>query len=189
MSDTSQGEITRLLARWREGHDEAMEDLLPLVYQELRGLASAYLRKERAGHTLQATALVNEACLRLLGKEPLDLQNRTHFFAVAAQAMRRVLVDHARKQRANKRIGAHQQVSLEESPAQAVRLDTDVLAIHEALEHLAQVSARQAKLVELRYFGGLTNNEAAEVLEVSTGTVERDWKFARLWLHRKLSAR
>jgi RNA polymerase sigma factor (TIGR02999 family) len=173
---------------WRRGDSEAFEDLLPLVYDELRRLAASYLRKERRDHTLQATALVHEAYLRLSGGVALDLQDRAHFFTVAARAMRRVLVDHARRQRADKRIGAGRKVSLDDAPETPVVVDADVLAVHEALELLAQIEPRQAQLVELRYFGGLSNPEAAEVLEVSIKTVERDWRIARTWLHRRLSS-
>lgn len=180
------GEVTQLLERWREGQSEALDELLPLVYEELRRLAAHYLGKERRGHTLQATALVHEAYVRLLGK-PLQVEDRSHFFAVAARAMRRVLVDHARRHQADKRIGPQDKVSLEDGPELSVQPDVDVLALHEALERLGQVNPRQAKLVEIRYFGGLKNREAAEVLGVSLGTVERDWQVARLWLHRQLT--
>lgn len=180
-------EVTQLLASWREGQSEAMDDLLPLVYAELRNLAAHYLRKERRGHTLQPTALVHEAYLRLIGNTPIHLNDRSHFFAVAAQAMRRILVDHARRQQAGKRVGAYDKVSLDESPELVSYPDLDLLALHDCLEKLNQVNERQAKLVELRYFGGLTNREAAEVIGVSLGTVENDWKVARIWLHRRLS--
>ncbi len=188
MAAVSSGEVTRLLASWKQGQAEALDELLTLVYEELRHLAATYLRSERRGHTLQATALVNEACVRLIGKTPVQLEDRHHFFAIAAQAMRRVLVDHARRHRAGKRLGAHEKISLEDAPEISVDPDIDVLAVHEALDRLAEVSPRQAKLVELRFFGGLTNREAAAVLGVSLGTVEREWRVARMWLHRRLSS-
>ncbi len=191
MAATPSGEVTRLLESWRGGRADALDDLLPLIYDELRSLAASYLRKERGGHTLQPTALVHEVYVRLTGKEPLAIKDRAHFFAVAARAMRRVLVDHARRHRAGKRVGPGDKISLEEAPELAggfrLSLDVDVLALHEALARLARVNARQAKLVELRYFAGLTNAEAAEALGVSVGTVERDWHVARLWLHRRLA--
>jgi RNA polymerase sigma-70 factor (ECF subfamily) len=181
------GEVTRLLGSWKKGESEALEELLPLVYQELRLLASRYLRKERQDHTLQPTALVNEAYVRLLGKPPGDWKDRSHFFAVAAQAMRNILVDHARRQLAGKRIGPNDKVALENVPELSSAPTTDVLALHEALDKLAEINPRQAKLVELRYFGGLTNVEAAEALDASRATVERDWQVARLWLRRELT--
>jgi len=180
-------EITRLLEEWQGGSQEALEALLPLVHRELRLLAARYLRKERAGHTLQPTALVNEAYLRLLGRPPGDLKDRAHFFAIAAQSMRRILVDHARRHQADKRVGHQDKVSLTKVPELATAPATDILELHDALEKLRQVNERQAKLVELRYFGGLTNVEAAEALGASRATVERDWQVARLWLRRRLS--
>ena len=186
MTEERSSEITQLLKSWRQGDSGAPEDLLPLVYRELRVLAASYLRKERAGHTLQTTALVHEAYLRLWGGETPEVSDRSHFFAVAAQAMRRILVDHARRQQAGKRIGAHQRVSLEGAPEPQVEHDTNVLAVHEALQLLSQINPRQAQLVELRYFGGLSNEEAAEVLGISLATLARDWRVAKRWLYRKL---
>ncbi len=186
MEPKSAGEVTQLLESWRGGEEQALADLLPLVYKELRTLANRYLRKERAGHTLQSTALVHEAYMRLVDQKHARVEDRSHFFAVASQAMRRVLVDHARRQHAGKRIGAHEKISLEKAPELAVESDSEVLAVNQALKQLSEIHPRQAKLVELRYFGGLTNPEAAEVLDVSLATVERDWKVARIWLRRKL---
>lgn len=186
MEPKSAGEVTQLLESWRGGEEQALEDLLPLVYKELRTLADRYLRKERAGHTLQSTALVHEAFLRLVDQKNARVANRAHFFAVASQAMRRVLVDHARRHAAGKRIGAHDKISLERAPELAVESNSEILAVHQALEQLSAIHERQAKLVELRYFGGLTNPEAAAVLDVSLATVERDWQVARIWLRRKL---
>lgn len=180
------GEVTQLLESWKSGEDEALDDLLPLVYAELRKLANQYLRKERMGHTLQSTALVHEAFLRLVDQKRAQLDNRNHFFAVASQAMRRVLVDHARRHQANKRIGAQDKVSLDKAPDLAVESNSQILAVHQALERLAEHHPRQAQLVEMRYFGGLSNPEAAEVLDVSLATVERDWKVARIWLKSRL---
>ncbi len=181
------GEVTQLLEAWQDGNDEALEELLPLVYEELRKLAAQYLRKERYGHTLQPTALVHEAYVRLVGQSRSNFENRSHFFAVASKAMRRVLVDHARRYQAGKRIGVQDKVPLSEAAELSSEPDGEILAIHEALERLSDIHERQAQLVELRYFGGLTNAEAAEFFGVSRATVERDWKVARLWLHRRLS--
>ncbi len=185
--DAKSGEVTQLLENWRGGEEKALDELLPLVYKELRKLANRYLRKERAGHTLQSTALVHEAFLRLIDQKHARVENRNHFFAVASQAMRRVLVDHARRDLAGKRIGAYDKVALDKAPELAVEADSEILAVHQALERLSEIHPRQANLVELRYFGGLTNPEAAEVLEVSLATVERDWQVAKIWLRRQLS--
>lgn len=183
------GEITALLASWRGGDQDAVHALLPLVYEHLRALASSALRRERADHTLQPTELVNEALLRMLGHGPLAVEDRRHFFAVAAKAMRRILIDHARRHAAGKRIGHYQKTPLDDRhSAPAVRLDHDLLAVHEALEALAAIHPRQAQLVELRYFGGLSVKEAAKVLGVSLSTINRDWKVARHWLRQRLAA-
>ena len=182
------GDVTQLLRNWQGGQNEALEDLFPLVYDELRILAASYLRKERQAHTLQPTALVHEAFVRLVGPTPVEAKDRSHFFAIAAQAMRRILVDHARRHQAGKRIGPQDRISIDDAPEITDEPNTDVLWVHEALEKLKDVNARQAQLVELRYFGGLSNAEAAEVLKVSQGTVERDWKIARIWLHRRMQA-
>lgn len=181
------GEVTRLLHGWRQGEEGALDDLLPMVYDELRRLAASYMRRERQGHTLQTTALVSEAYMRLVGNAPIALADRSHFLAIAAQTMRRVLVDHARRQSAGHRIGHADKVELAEVHESASGLDADVLAVHQAIEDLSQIQPRQAKLVELRYFGGLTTEEIAEVLGVSVPTVARDWRVARLWLHRRLA--
>ena len=180
-------EVTRLLGLWSAGRAEALEELFPLVYDQLRALAGAFLRRERAGHTLQPTALVHEAYFRLTGRSQVSVRDRAHFFAVAAQAMRRILVDHARRQRAAKRVDPADRVPLDEASPAVAAADVDLLALHEALDDLAQVNPRQGRVVELRYFGGMTTEETAEVLEVSTATVERDWQAARLWLHRQLA--
>jgi RNA polymerase sigma factor (TIGR02999 family) len=182
--------VTDTFLRWRSGDASALDDLLPRVYDELRALADSYMRRERAGHTLQPTALVHEAFLRMLRLPPGSVQNRVHFFALAAQAMRRILADHARRHRAAKRGGSAVRVPLElvEAGAPASAAGEDVAAddLDAALEDLAKLDPRQARVVELRFFGGLSIEETAEVLAVSTATVKRDWLVARAWLHREL---
>ncbi|MEM8964736.1 MAG: sigma-70 family RNA polymerase sigma factor [Acidobacteriota bacterium] len=183
---TDRGDVTRLLKRWKAGEERAFEDLLPLVYEELRVVASAYLRRERAGHTMQTTDLVHEAYMRLSNAASIDAKDRSHFFAVAARAMRRILVDHARSQKADKRVGAHRRFALDDALGVGVPFDEQVILVHEALERLAASHPRPARLVELRFFGGLTEREAIEVLGASKSTLERDWRFAKLWLYRQL---
>jgi RNA polymerase sigma factor (TIGR02999 family) len=180
--------ITQVLARWGEGHRDALDDLVPAVYSELRRLARAQLAKERLGHTLQPTALVNEVFLRLGSYQRISWQDRSHFFAVAARIMRRVLVDHARKRRAAKRGGPAEPVTLSESHLPGAPLNVDLLALDEALERLEKKDARQSSIVEMRYFGGLSDEEIAEVLGTSAASVKRDWRVAKLWLRRALSA-
>jgi RNA polymerase sigma factor (TIGR02999 family) len=187
-ASSSAHEVTRLLDQWSAGKPEALEDLFPLVYGELRSLAAVFFRNERAGHTLQPTALVHEAYFRLTGRREATVRDRTHFFALAAQAMRRILVDHARRQHAAKRIGAHQRVPIDDLSPLAVGDNVELLELHEALKALSEVNARQAKVIELRFFGGMSNREAAEILGVAVATVERDWRAARLWLHRAISS-
>jgi RNA polymerase sigma-70 factor, ECF subfamily len=173
--------VTELLER--AGDDSAVAArLLPLVYDELRNLAGGYLDKENAGHTLQPTALVHEAFLRLVGMDQVDWQDRNHFFALGARAMRRILIDHARGRRRAKRGGDGQRVELHSDIWPVPEQGTDILALHEALEQLAQLDERQAKVVELRFFGGLTMDEVATTLNVSKRTAEGDWKTARAWL-------
>ena len=176
--------VTEYLAELSAGDPAAFERLLPVVYDEMRRLAAGYLRNERPGHTLQPTALANEAFLRLVGQKDVTWQNRAHFLGVAAQAMRRILVDHARRRNAARRGGGQTLISLAESQAPAAEVPFDDL--DRALEDLARLSERQAKVVELRYFGGLTIEETAEVLNVSPMTVKRDWTVARAWLFREL---
>lgn len=185
---SARGEVTRLLASWQSGDRSASDELLPLVYDELRRLAASYLRRERQGHTLQATALVHEAYMRLVGPglEGATVDNRRHFFAIAAKAMRRVLVDYARRRATQRREGERNQVPIEEVGALGAGPDFEILALHDALVRLHEYHPRQAQVVELRYFGGLGNDEVAEVLGVSRATVERDWQVARLLLHRDL---
>ena len=163
-----------------------MDGLLPLVYDELRALASSYLRGERAGHTMQTSDLVHEAFLRLMGAE-VTLHDRTHFLAIAARTMRRVLVDHARRHDAGKRVGWRDKAPLNSSLALAVEPQWEILAVDQALEQLGRIHPRQAQLVELRYFGGLTAGEISEILEISIPTVDRDWRVARLWLRDSLA--
>lgn len=181
------GEITRLLGEVRGGNRDAESQLMEAIYPELRRLAASLLRSERPGHTLQATALVNEAYLRLLGHTDLDWKNRLHFFAAAAQSMRRILVDYARMRKAAKRPGARQQVELTDVLLiSGGRLD-DLIVVDELLARLAQLDARQCRIVELRFFGGLTEDEVAEVLGIGVRTVSREWEHARAWLHGELN--
>ncbi|MEZ4458034.1 MAG: sigma-70 family RNA polymerase sigma factor [Gemmatimonadales bacterium] len=178
--------MTRLLGLLSQGDPDAMDRLMPLVYDELHRLAASYLRRERGDHTLGATALVHEAFLRLVDQRQVDWEGRSHFFGIAAQAMRRVLVDHARRRSAAKR-SRNMQVTLETGADVATDGGADeVLAVDEALERLAQLDPRQARLVELRYFAGFSIAEAAEGLGISPATAKRDWALARAWLHREL---
>ncbi|HEU0254162.1 MAG TPA: sigma-70 family RNA polymerase sigma factor [Pyrinomonadaceae bacterium] len=179
--------ITQLLIDWGKGDQAALERLMPLVYSELRRLASNYLRRERAEHTLQPTALVNEAYLKLVDQRNAKWQNRAHFFGISAQLMRRILVDHARQRQAAKRGGSEQQrLSITSIEALAKQPTVDLLALNEALDELAKMDPQQSKIVELKFFGGLSIEETAEVIGVSHATVERDWKMARAWLRRQL---
>jgi len=179
--------VTQLLLKWGEGDAAALDKLMPLVYDELRRLASNYLRRERQNHTLQPTALVNEAYLKLVDQKNAHWQNRAQFYGVAAQLMRRILVDHARQHQAEKRGGSKQQrLSITSARAIAQTPEVDVLAVHEALEELKQFDEQQERIVELRFFGGLSIAETAEVLGLGHATVERDWKMARAWLRQKL---
>jgi RNA polymerase sigma factor (TIGR02999 family) len=179
--------ITQLLVKWSDGDEAALERLLPMVYSELRRLANNYLRGERPGHTLQPTALVNEAYLRLIDQKNSHWQNRAHFYGIAAKLMRRILVDHARLKHAAKRGGADQhRLSITSAEGLVAKPDLDVLALHEALEELALVDPQQSRIVELKFFGGLSIEETGEVMKLGHATVERDWKLARAWLRRKL---
>lgn len=179
--------ITQLLVDWGNGDQAALEKLMPLVYNELRRLASNYLRRERAGHTLQPTALVNEAYLKLIDQRNARWQNRAHFFGISAQLMRRILVDHARQHQAAKRGGSNQQrLSITSAEQFAKQPEVDLLALNEALDELTLMDPQQAQIVELKFFGGLSIDETAEVLGISHATVERDWKMARAWLRRQL---
>ena len=179
--------IQALLAELQAGDTQAARRLMPLVYDEFREIAARYLRRERGNHTLQPTALVNEAYLRLIDQSRVQWQGKTHFFAVGAQAMRRVLVDHARSRERLKRGGQRARVTLDEAVALSPERDEDVLALDEALEKLAALDDRQARIVELRFFAGLNVEEVAQLLGVSKRTVEGDWTMARAWLHRELA--
>jgi len=179
--------ISQLLLRWSDGDSLAREKLMPLVYNELRRLARKYLRHERANHTLQPTALVNEAYLRLVDQHSVLWQNRAQFFGLAAKLMRNILVDHARSREAAKRGGQHYSVSVSELDRVSKSSEVDLVVLHEALERLAAHDSQKSRIVELRFFGGLTIEETAEVLDISHATVERDWKMARAWLRRELS--
>jgi RNA polymerase sigma-70 factor (ECF subfamily) len=183
----SQQNVTQLLQAWRQGDSGALDKLIPLVYEELHRLASRYMGRENSGHTLQPTALVNEAYMRLLDARQVEWQNRAHFFAVSAQMMRRILVDFARSRRNLKHGGDAVQVPLDDAIVVSAEPSADLVALDEALKALAMLDPRQAQVVELRYFGGLSIEETAEVLEVSAGTVRRDWSIAQAWLHRELS--
>ena len=185
--DPTPGEITRLLVEVTRGNNEAESRLVPLVYTELRRLARRYMRQERPDHTLQATALVHEAYLRLAGEKEISWQNRAHFYGVAANIMRRILVDHARAKQAKKRGGSDQEVSFDEAVLAQPEAPKDFLAIDEALERLAERDPRQSRIVELRFFGGLSEEETAEVLGISVRTVKRDWQVARAWLYKEIS--
>lgn len=179
-------EVTRLLARVREGGEDALEALLPVVYGELRRLAAGALRRERRDHTLEPTALVHEAWLRLVDQRSRDWENRSHFLAIAATAMRRVLVHHAEKVRASKRGGDRRRVTLVDAPEELTEQGLEVLALDEALTRLEAHDPRKARVVELRFFSGLEHTEIAAALGVTTRTVERDWRMARAWLAREL---
>jgi RNA polymerase sigma factor (TIGR02999 family) len=184
--DVPSHDVTRLLARWQEGDEAALEQLVPIVHEELRRLARRQMAGERPGHTLQPTALVNEAYLRLVNLKQIQWQNRAHFFAMGARLMRRILVDFARSRGYQKRGGDAQQVSFTEALDVAERKSTDVVALNDALEALADVDERKSRVVELRFFGGLSVEETAEVLNVSRETIKRDWTFAKMWLLRHL---
>jgi RNA polymerase sigma factor (TIGR02999 family) len=187
---TAGRDITRLLREWQDGSAQALERLLPLVYRELHTLASRYLSRERRDHTLQATALVNEAYLKISGQRAVDWQRRAHFFGIAAQLMRRILVDHARRDGRVKRGGGATHLSLEgiDPPSPSMPIDAvDICALDAALSRLAAFDPHQARMVELRFFGGMTIEEAAEVMRSSTATMKREWAVARAWLYRELT--
>jgi RNA polymerase sigma factor (TIGR02999 family) len=182
----SQQEVTELLQRWSDGDDAALTELTPLVYEELRRLAHRQMGAERPDHTLQTTALVNEAYLRLADQTNPRWQNRAHFFAVAARAMRQILVSYARTQQAQKRGGHAVKVELDKAALVSPEESREIVDLHEALEQLSALDSRKAQVVELKYFGGLNYDEMAEVLKVSPVTVRRDWRFAKAWLHKEL---
>ena len=178
--------VTQLLAEWSQGNDAALTELTPLVYEDLRRLAHHYMDTQRPDHTLQTTALVNEAYLRLAGQTHPSFTNRSHFFAVAAQAMRQILVNYAKASQSQKRGGGAIKVDLDGAALISPEQTTEILEVHEALERLATLDSRKAHVVELKYFGGLNHDEIAEVLKISTVTVRRDWVFAKAWLHNEL---
>jgi RNA polymerase sigma-70 factor (ECF subfamily) len=184
MSNPATHEVTRLLAEWAKGNEQALDDLTPLVYQELRRLAASYLRKERQGHTLQPTALVHEAYLRLVDQTSPSLQNRSHFYGVAARLMRQILVDHARRKLAGKRAGI--KVSLEEAVSFEQERGRDLVALDSGLNALEKLDPRKCKAIELRYFGGLPMDEIARALDVSPVTVRRDLRMAEAWLRNEM---
>jgi RNA polymerase sigma factor (TIGR02999 family) len=187
MSNPSPHEVTQLLLDWRHGDKAALDKLTPLVYNELRRLANHYLRGERKDHTLQGTALVHEAYIKLIGQGDLEWQNRAHFFGVAARLMRQILVDHARKHRAAKRGSGERDLSLEEAAVFSTERASSLVALDDALGSLAEFDARKSRLVELRYFGGLSIEEISEVEETSVATVKRHLRMAEAWLHKEMS--
>jgi RNA polymerase sigma factor (TIGR02999 family) len=185
LSQSPSNAVTQLLNRWTSGDEQALHDLVPIVYEELRRLAHYHLQSERPEHTLQSTALVNEAYLRLIGGQPVELQNRDHFFAVSSRLMRQILVDYARSRKAAKRDGGCR-VSLSNAMDIPIAKDEDLVALDRALEELARIDERQARIVDLKFFGGLSSTSAASVLNISRATVDREWAVARLWLHRHM---
>ncbi|HYL99269.1 MAG TPA: sigma-70 family RNA polymerase sigma factor [Blastocatellia bacterium] len=186
MTDDSSNQVTQLLVDWGNGDKDALDKLVPIVYQELRKLARHYMRGERAGHTLETTALVNEAYLRLVDYNRMQWQNRAHFFAVSAQVMRRILIDHARSHLYQKRGGGAIKVSLSNAAGLTEQRASELVAVDTALEQLAAMDPRKSRIVELRFFGGLSVEETAEVLGISTPTVQREWRKARAWLHKTI---
>jgi len=187
MTTHSPKEVTQLLIAWGKGDQAALDKLLPLVEEELRRLASQYMRRESPGHTLQTSALVNEAYLRLIEQKSVHWQNRAHFFGIAAQLMRRILVDHARRRQYAKRGGGAQKAPLEEAAMVTQERAAELVALHEALTQLAAMDERKGRIVEMKFFGGLTTEEVAEVLKVTPRTIEREWRKAKAWLHHAIS--
>jgi RNA polymerase sigma factor (TIGR02999 family) len=188
LSQSKLPEITRILKSWSGGNREAVDDLMPLVYDELHKVAAQYLRRQRTDHTLQPTALVNEAYLKLIDISDVDWQDRAHFFAFASQTMRHILVDYARTQAREKRGGGAQKLSLDEAISYSKETEVDLLALDEALRELATIDKQQCKIVELRFFGGLTVEETAVVLHISPATVKREWRIAKAWLFKRMRA-
>lgn len=187
MDSSASADVTQLLIAWSNGDQAARERLMSVVYEELHRLARRYMRNESPGHTLQTSALVNEAFIRLVGQKNVHWQNRSHFFGIAAQMMRRILVDYARSRNFAKRGGGAVKLSLEEGLIVSEERSEQVVAVHEALEGLAKIDPRQSQIVELKFFGGLSNEETGEVLDVSAGTVARDWTMAKAWLRREIT--
>ncbi len=188
MPESSELPVTILLRRWSDGDQEAQDEVMPLVYQELRSLARSYLRQERAGHTLETSGLIHEAFLRLTGQKQVTWQRRKHFFGIAAQSMRRILVDYARSRGRSKRGGDVEVVAFDEAWQAAVERPEELLALDEALKRLHEIDPERARLVELRFFGGLTHEDIADVLEMSLSSVERRWRLARAFLHDAMAA-
>jgi RNA polymerase sigma factor (TIGR02999 family) len=186
MTDDQAGQVSQLLQHWHEGDEKALADLLPLVYNELRRVARFHLQRERPDHTLQSTALVHEAYLRLMGNQPPELRNRPHFIGVASRLIRQILVDYARERQAAKRDGGCR-VPIEHLAALPISGDEELLALDDALNDLYRTDERQGKIVDMKFFGGLTSPEVAEVLGLARITVDRDWATARAWLHRQMS--
>jgi len=187
MNDPSPQQVTQLLVAWGGGDSAALDELMPLVYEELRRLAHQCMRRERPGHTLQTSALVNEACLRLVDQKNIHWQDRAHFLGIAARLMRQVLVDYARKRRYAKRGGDARRVPLDEAMIVSEERAADVVALDDALKSLAEIDPRKSQMVELRFFGGLSIEETAAVLKVSPGTVMREWTLAKAWLRREMT--
>ena len=185
--ESSSREVTQLLQQWSNGRSDARDELFPVIYAELRRLAASYMRRERVDHTLQPTALVHEAFLKLVDQRAVQWQSRAHFFGIAAQAMRRILVDHARAHAADKRGAGESPVSLDEARMIGVAPNVDLIALDEALTRLAAIDPQQSRLVEARFFGGLTIAEAAELLQISPATVGREWTVAKAWLYAELA--
>jgi RNA polymerase sigma-70 factor, ECF subfamily len=186
MASISSPNVTELLLDWQQGDQGALERLTPLVYDELRRIAHSYMQRERNGHTLETAALVNEAYLRLAGQQDIEWQSRKHFFAAIAQVMRHILVDHARRRHYAKHGGELQRVELEEAALMSHQRAAELVALDEALAELTKMDARKGRVVELRYFGGLSLEETAELLEISPVTVRRDWRVAKAWLFRRI---
>ena len=185
----SPNDVTQLLVDWGKGDKQALDRLMPLVHDELHRIAGRYLRRERQGHTLQTTALINEAYLRIVDQKSVNWQSRAHFFGVAAQMMRRILVDHARSHLYAKRGGGAQKLALDEAIAKPQERDLDLVALDDALTGLAEIDPQQSRIIELRFFGGLTIEETAEVLSISPATVKREWNMAKAWLYGEISNR
>lgn len=187
--ESGQADVTQLLVSWGNGDQQALEQLIPLVYSELRRLADRYVRRERQGHTLQSTALVHEAWMKLIDQRNVRWQNRAHFFGVAAQMIRRILVDYARNRHAEKRGGHAFKLSLDDAIEMPKQRDLDLVALDDALDSLSQVDPQQGRIVELRFFAGLSIEETAEALRISPATVKRDWVVAKAWLYREMGGR
>jgi RNA polymerase sigma factor (TIGR02999 family) len=185
--ETGSHEVTRLLVSWSDGDESALEQLMPMIYRSLQKIARNHLNRERSSHTLQTTALVHEAYLKMIDQNSVDWKNRSHFFAIASQAMRRILLDYARKRISEKRGGDGEKISLDEIDVASVSPNQNLLALDEALKELEKIDSQQSRIIELRYFGGLTVEETAEVLQISPRTVAREWAMARAWLLKYLT--